>query len=112
MTTSAKSLPYLREHGYLAQKVEQWNNFAHRRIDLYGCIDIVAIKDGEQGVLGVQATNMNEIDVHIDKAQNDCGVALKVWLKAGNKFEIHGWKGKEVEIVKLVIKNDLIMRGD
>jgi len=112
MTTSAKSLEYLREHGYLAQKVEYWNNFAHKRLDLYGCIDIVAIKDGEQGVLGVQATNKGEVDSHIDKCTSDCGVALKTWLSCGNQFEIHAWKGKNVEIVPLIIKNDLIMRGD
>jgi hypothetical protein len=112
VSTTQKSLNYLRERGYLVAKTEQWNAFAKIRIDAYGIIDMIAIKTGENGVLGVQSTTKGSVDAHVDKALYDCGVALKTWLLCGNKFVIHGWDGDELEITTLIIKNDLIMRGD
>ena len=95
------SLKYLRNQGYTCQVVETWNPFAKVRIDLFHIIDIVAIKAGEVGVLGIQTTSKSNISARVAKAKNNKD--LLVWYKAGNNFIIHGWeKGilEEREVVK------------
>jgi hypothetical protein len=89
---SARSLKHLRKEGYLAQVVEKYNFFAHVRQDLFGFIDIVAIKEEEPGVLGVQSTSTSHISDREKKAKSFD--ALRVWLSAGNKFVVHGWSKK------------------
>lgn len=48
-----RSLEYLRKAGYLPAVVEKWNPHAGIRQDLYGFIDVVAIRRDE--TLAVQA---------------------------------------------------------
>jgi hypothetical protein len=103
------SLKLLRSKGYTAQVVEHWNAFARIRQDLFGIIDIVAVKEGEWGVLGVQTTSKSNITARLKKA--GINKHLLVWYKSGNNFEVHGWgkvKGKwEVEIREVVEKKYL-----
>ena len=57
------SLKKLREEGYITiQVVEYWNSFARRRIDLFGFIDILAIKNGE--VLARSEEHTSELQSH------------------------------------------------
>ena len=92
-----RSLELLREQGYTVAIVEHWNQFAGVRQDLFGFLDIVAIKESERGVLGVQTTSVNNLSARLGKSlvlKN-----LKIWLSAGNRYIIHGWglKGKKGE---------------
>lgn len=87
---TARSLKWLRDKGFSAQVVEKYNMFAHVRIDLFGCIDIVAIHPELNGVTGVQSTTSSHLQDHIKKS-----VAipeLKLWLIAGNSFMIQVWR--------------------
>lgn len=86
-----RSLKLLRDEGYTAQVVEKWNQFAHIRQDLFGFIDIVAIKSGEP-VLGVQTTSAKNINAREIKARKSINLAL--WLNTGSNFELHGWSKK------------------
>lgn len=86
----ARSKQDLEAQGYLVGRTEHWNSFAHIRQDLYGIIDMVAIKAGEPGVLAVQTTSGSNVSSHLLKALANS--ALKVWLAAGNRFVIHGWR--------------------
>jgi hypothetical protein len=54
MTPTARALKDLKEMGYLAAVVERWNQYARIRQDLFGCIDLIALREGV-GVLFVQA---------------------------------------------------------
>jgi hypothetical protein len=111
-TPSAKTLNYLKKLGYIVQRVEQWNAFAHRRIDLFGIIDIVAVKADQVGVLGVQVTTMGNKSGHLDKAIVECKAKLTVWLAAGNRFEVHGWQGsKKLEVTPVLLKDGQLIRG-
>lgn len=93
--------------------MEYWNGFAKKRIDLFGCIDILGIREDIPGVLGVQSTTVGCVSEHLDKITCECGVAVRTWLKAGNTFVIHAWKGKELTIIPLILTElDLIVRGD
>lgn len=89
MTPSQRSLKLLKDQGYLAQVVERYNMYARVRIDLFGIIDIVAIHPNKKGVLGIQTTSASNFSARLHKAE--IIMALKIWLKAGNEFVIHGW---------------------
>lgn len=45
MTPTQKTLKWLRASGWLAEVVERWNHFARRRQDLFGFVDIVAVRE-------------------------------------------------------------------
>jgi len=89
MTPTQRTLQELRRRGYVAQVVERWNAFAKIRQDLFGFIDIVAVKSNENGVLGVQATSTGNVPSRIQKAS--LSPNLSVWLQAGNRFAVWGW---------------------
>ena len=89
---TVRSLALLRKNGYTAQVVERYNPYAHVRIDLFGFIDIVAIKEGEDGVVGVQTTTASGFSARYKKI---LGIpAARIWLEAGNKILLHGWAKK------------------
>lgn len=96
---TSRSLEYLRKDGYKAGVVERFIQAIHQRVDLFGCIDIVAIRadypDGiHGGTLGVQSTTAEH---EAERATKAAAIpALRTWLEAGNRFEVHGWvkKGK------------------
>jgi hypothetical protein len=103
-----RSLAVLRKEGYTCQIVEHWNPFAHIRQDLFGFIDIVAIKKGESGVLGIQTTSQTNSMKRLHKIIEN--PITKIWLESGNRIEIHGWakmgargKRKEWKINRRVI---------
>lgn len=86
---TTRSLQELRKEGYTAQVVEHFNLFAKVRVDLFKVIDIVAVREDIDGVLGIQACITGDILKRTKKALET--PELLVWLKAGNKFEVWGW---------------------
>lgn len=111
-TPTARTLEALRADGYLTQVVERWVPQAMKRIDLFGCIDLVSI----QGVatVGIQACAGASHSERVKKAKAE--PRLVQWLSAdGNKFEVWSWKKKgargkrklwEVRIEQLVLSED------
>jgi hypothetical protein len=83
-----RSIKYLKEAGFKpVVKVEKWNAFAKIRQDLFGFIDLVALKDH---TLGVQVTTMSHKQDHLDKITNHENYApVKA---AGWKIELHSWR--------------------
>ena len=79
MSPTQRALKHLREMGYQAQVVEKWNAFAKIRIDLFGCIDIVAVRPGVP-VLGVQCTSHSNISSRFQKSL----VLGQGWLSTGH----------------------------
>jgi hypothetical protein len=68
--------------------VERWLPHANLRHDLFGCIDLLAVKPGV-GALGVQTTTASNLAARQRKA---IGLPeLRIWLEAGCAFELHGW---------------------
>ncbi len=84
-----RSLTWLRDQGYTAQVVERFNHYAKVRQDLFGIIDVLAIKPGEVGTLGVQATTGTHRSHRRTKALRE--PRLSTWLACGNRFELHTW---------------------
>ena len=58
-----RSLAHLRALGYRVAIVERWNPFARIRQDLFGVLDLLAVKDGE--ILGVQVTSGSNVAARI-----------------------------------------------
>jgi len=97
MSTSptALTLRDLRKDGWTAEVVERWNPHAQKRHDLFGFVDVLAVR-GDQ-TLGVQATSDSNVSARVRKiaesehvaAVRDAGWALEVWgwAKKGARWE-------------------------
>jgi len=81
------SLKKLREEGYTVAVVEHWNAFARIRQDLFGFIDLLALKDKE--VLAVQTTTASNMSARVKKIADHENVS--VVRKAGWAIHVHGW---------------------
>ena len=92
---TARTLSWCKKQGFIPQVVEKYNQFSMKRIDLFGIIDIVAITP--VCILGIQTTSRANMNARIKKALAE--PRLFAWLRAGGKFEVHGWskKGKRNE---------------
>jgi hypothetical protein len=89
MTPTARTLTLLRREGFTAGVVERWLPYARMRSDLFGCMDVVAVRGGEPGVLGVQATTAANLAARLKKAKQQ--PELRAWLAAGNRFAVFAW---------------------
>ena len=87
MTNTSRTLKYLRDLGYTAGMVERYLSFAHKRVDLFSVIDLIAIKPNE--ILGVQSCGQ-AFSEHKNKLLNEEGT--KKWLEAGGGLWIIGWR--------------------
>jgi hypothetical protein len=71
----------------LVQKVETWNPWAKVRNDLFGCWDVLAIRDGQ--TIAVQTTSRSNMSARARKiADAESTPHLR---KAGWTLLIHGW---------------------
>jgi hypothetical protein len=86
-TPTQRSLQHLREQGYLVAIVEHWNPHARIRQDLFGWIDLLAIRDGE--TLAVQTT-ASAVAARVKKITE--AASLPAVRKAGWRILVHGWR--------------------
>jgi hypothetical protein len=87
ISPTQRSLKLLRELGWTCAITEHWNPFAFIRQDLFGFVDILAIKD--KMMLAVQTTtneNATAREKKIIANEN-----YKVLKSTGCQIEIHGW---------------------
>lgn len=84
MSPTQKCLAELRREGYVVAIVEKFNSFVKIRQDMFGFIDILAIRPGE--ILGVQASAATDHQKHVRKCKAHPN--LPHWLAAGGKFEV------------------------
>jgi len=89
ISLSTRTLKLLRDEGWIAQSVQYWNSFAHVRHDLFGFIDVLAIRDCE--TLAVQCTSASNHASRRKKSQDS--PILKKWLTCPcRRFEVWSWK--------------------
>jgi hypothetical protein len=81
------SLAKLREEGYTVAIVEHWNAFARIRQDLFGFIDLLALKGKE--VLAVQTTTATNMSARVKKIGDHENVGFV--REAGWTIHVHGW---------------------
>ena len=85
-----RTLRYIKNKGYTAGVVERFLAFAGkfgRRSDLFGIIDIIAIKDGE--ILAVQSCGQAFSEHKRKMLAEPKGLE---WLNAGGKLVLIGWR--------------------
>jgi hypothetical protein len=92
-----RSLKMLRDEGWICAITEHWNPFAHIRQDLYGFIDILAIREGQ--MLAVQTTSNPHATEREKKVRDN--PAYKILISTGCDIDIHGWKQEKVGKRKL-----------
>ena len=88
-TPSSRTLDKLRADGWRVAVVERWNSHARVRHDLFGFVDVLAIRGDE--TLAVQATSASNVAARVRKITADCGDALADVRKAGWRVLVHGW---------------------
>jgi hypothetical protein len=81
------SLKKLREEGYVVAIVEHYNYFAKIRQDLFGFIDILALKGKE--TLAVQTTTATNMSARVKKIGDHENVGPV--REAGWTIHVHGW---------------------
>jgi hypothetical protein len=91
VSPTERSLKYLRGQGYFATVTEHWHAFARRRQDLFGIVDVLAVRQGE--TLAVQCTSASNVSSRVAKiADHESTPRLR---EAGWSLQVHGWaKGK------------------
>ena len=92
----SRSRDWLKADGWHVETVERWCSFTKRRRDLFGFIDLLAIRPDE--VLGVQVTSKSHRSDHVRKiAEHEntpkvreagIGIHLHLWEKRGGRWEL------------------------
>jgi hypothetical protein len=94
ISPTSRTLNYLREQGWIADKVEQFNPYAGKfgqRKDMFGFGDIVAM--GENSIIAVQSCGQAFAE-HNRKITEDEKVAPKAlrWIECGGRLILIGWR--------------------
>ena len=82
------TLRHLRADGWTAEVVEHWNPHARVRNDLFGFVDVLALRGDE--TLAVQTTSVSNVPARVRKiAESPLVGAVR---EAGWSIRVHGWK--------------------
>lgn len=87
MSPTARTLAKLRKEGWLVSVVEKRHPVTRTLNDLFGFIDVIAIRDGE--TLAVQTTSASNFTSRVKKITDHENVAAV--RKAGWGIHVHGW---------------------
>ena len=90
MTPTSRTLKYYRDAGYMVGVVERFNSHTKTRHDLFGFIDLVAVRNGR--TVGIQATSTGTVSSRIAKIRDERHDEALQWLMAGNEIVVIGWK--------------------
>lgn len=89
-STTRMSMDYMRDLGYVVDVVERWvpgpSGLSVRK-DLFGFLDLVAIRDSE--TVGVQTTTKGELSRRVRKIT--ASPLYPIVLGAGWRIVVHGW---------------------
>lgn len=87
MSLTARSTAHLRDLGYMVATVEHYNSFTKRKHDLWGCIDLLAIGNGE--TVAVQVTSKSNLAARRHKIEE--AEAYPEMIRSGWRIVLHGW---------------------
>ena len=88
MTPTARTLAHLRADGWIAGVVERYSHYKRRRLDLFGWIDLIAVRGPE--TIGVQATTSDNLAARIAKAR--ALPEFAVWHQPPHRRAVfYGW---------------------
>ena len=88
ISPTQRTLAHLRNEGYTAAVVEHWNPHARIRQDLFGIIDILALRGSE--TIAIQCTTAPHMAERVQKiADSEHIAAIR---EAGWTVQVWGWK--------------------
>lgn len=90
MTPTQLTLRKLRADGYIAEVVERWNPHANVRNDLFGFVDVLALRGNE--TLAIQATTAPNVMARVNKIANSPQIGSV--REAGWTIRVWGWGKK------------------
>lgn len=85
---TTRSLKALRADGWLCEVTERWNPHAQIRQDLFGFVDIIALKGGV--TLAVQTTTGSNASKRVIKIAESPHIAAV--RAAGWSVHVHAWR--------------------
>ncbi len=88
MSPTRRTLERLRADGWMAAVVERWNPHAGVRQDLWGILDILAVRGSE--TLGIQVTTATNLSKRVRKLADS--PALPALRKANWTLQVWGWR--------------------
>ena len=88
MTPTERTMKEARKLGFTVAVVERWNPRVKIRQDLFGCIDLIAMKPGV-GVIGIQACAGASHAAR--KAKLLAEPRMWEWLDSGARAEVWSW---------------------
>ncbi len=88
---TALSKRHLEADGWLVAVVEHWNPHARIRQDLFGFIDLLALRGAE--TLSVQSTSATNVSTRVNKIGASPHVGIV--REAGWAIHVHGWSKKQ-----------------
>lgn len=89
----------MRARGLTCEVAEHYNSFSKKRNDLMGFCDILCLgMDAEVPTksfypfvaIAVQTTSGSNVSARVKKIMAE--PRAKLWVKAGNLIEVHGWR--------------------
>ena len=86
---TVRTTKVLTDEGWMAVRVEHWDHFSRRRHDLFGFLDVLAVKPGEPP-FGIQVCAHSAGSTRMNKILN--APAAGILLASGWKLEVWGWK--------------------
>lgn len=94
MTPTQRTKQKLAAEGWpLVAVVERWNPHARIRQDLFGCIDILAVRGNE--TLAIQTTSKSAVSARVRKMEDN--PAMPILRAAGWTIHVHGWRKVKVK---------------
>lgn len=91
MSPTKLTLRHLRDEGWpLVEVVERWNPHARIRQDLFGFIDVIAVRPNE--TIAVQTTSLANVSSRVTKIADHPNIGAV--REAGWRIVVHGWAKK------------------
>lgn len=87
MTLTQRTIKMMRDQGYTVATVEYFNYYTKRKKDLFGCIDLLCIGNGE--TIAIQVTSKSNMSARIKKIE--ASDALPEMLRSKWRILVHGW---------------------
>jgi len=100
ISPTQRTLARLKKENYnLCEVTEKWCSWSKRRKDLFGFIDILAIKDGD--TVAIQVTSYSNVSARVKKITES--VALGPLRKANWTILVEGWHKKNGRWVSRIV---------
>ena len=89
MSPTQRSLAKMRKEGWFCAITERWNPYANIRQDLFGFIDVLAMRGDV--LLAVQTTSGGNVAARVEKIR--ATQAADLWLESpARRIVVHGWR--------------------